>query len=479
MIIVLLLILIISIWTGTRMANRETSEASSNENKPPFTPTVLSAGNENQYSIDLEMNEQGIFQIDSTVTVKNTSDDQWNQVVFYFIPNMFTKENSYLETPSIVDITSIKVNGTSASFTLEEDTLTVPLETALLPENEVNIEVQYSFTLPEYGRRFTKSGDNYYLAQWYPMVATYRNGKWNKEEYLLYGESYHTSFSDFTFNYQIPKAYQIATSSGEDIHPSKNSGTLKANNVKEFFVTILNAPAMTEGEVDGINVRVFDVGKYEKHKEEILQIATDALQYFQQHIGEYPYEQLDIILDEIAMEYPGIITVGQIGSGKNRGANKLDVERLKSTVVHEIAHQWFYSAISNDPFYDGWLDESFAELTTALFFADLENKEYAPTVITLPNGENSLSRLTLPVNLPLNQYPAHGNSPYHYYKPLINLWNIFQEHGGQEKFNEFIKAYYETYQYKELNTQEFTRFLSYFLDLENNDPFKEWILLED
>lgn len=463
---------------GTKMTNREISEVSPDESKPPFNPTYLSAGNESQYSIDLKMNDQGNFNIDSTVTIKNTSPDQWDQVVFYFIPNMFTKENSYLDTPSIVDITNIKVNGTIASFTLEKDTLTVPLATALLPENEVNIEVQYSFSLPEYGRRFTKSGDNYYLAQWYPMVATYRNGKWNKEEYLLYGESYHTSFSDFTFNYQIPKAYQIATSSDEDIHPSKNSGTLKANNVKEFFVSILKDSTMTEDEVDGINVRVFDVGKFEKHKEEILHIATDALQYFQQHIGEYPYEQLDIILDEIAMEYPGIVTVGQIGSGKNRGAFKLDPEQLKDKVVHEIAHQWFYSVISNDPFYDGWLDETFAELTTALFFADLENKEFEPAAIISPNGENTLSKLTLPVNLPLNQYPPYGNSPYHYYKPLINLWNIFREHGGQEKFNEFLKAYYETYQYKELNTQEFTRFLSDFLELENTDPFKEWILLD-
>ena len=469
--------MIITIWMGTKMTNREISEVSPNENKPPFNPTYLSAGNESQYTIDLEMNNQGIFHIDTKVTIRNTSSDNWNEVVFYFIPNMFTKENSYLDTPSIVDIVNVKVNGTSTSFTLEKDTLTIPLVTVLQPKNEVNIEVQYSFSLPEYGRRFTKSGDNYYLAQWYPMIATYRNGKWNKEEYLLYGESYHTSFSDFNFNYQIPKAYQIVTTSEEEVHPSKNTGSLKSSNVKEFFVSILKEPTVTEGKVDGINVRVFDVGKYEKHKEEILQIAMNALQYFQQHIGKYPYGQLDIILDEIAMEYPGIVTVGKMGSGKNSGGF-INIEKLKAVVVHEIAHQWFYSVISNDPFYDGWLDESFAELTTALFFADIENKEYAPTDIILPNGENYLSSLTLPVNLPLNQYPVNGNSPYHYNKPLHYLWSIFEEYGGREKFDEFLKVYYQTYQYKELNTEEFTRFLSHFLDLENNNLFKGWILLE-
>jgi len=449
------------------MTNRETSKIPSSPDKPHYTPEVLSAGNESQYVIDLEMIDQGSFKIDSTINIKNTSADQWSQVLFYFIPNMFTKESSpSLDNPAVVDIETIKVNGSNASYTLNKDTLSIQLENELLPENEVQIDVQYSFLLPKNGRRFTMNRGNYYLAQWYPMVTTYRNGKWNKEDYLYYGETYHTGFSDFTINYEIPEGYTFVSTGDEDKLPSKSSGSLKATDVKEFFISILKEPTITQGEIDDINVRVVGLGEYEKYNEEILQISIEALQYFQQTVGEYPHKQLDIILDEISMEYPGVVTVGKIGS------SPLRPEALKETVVHEIAHQWFYGVISNDPFYDGWLDEGFATLTTRLFFAEVENKEFAP-------AEEFLEKFPLPVNLPLNHYSEMEKGTYHYYKPTVNLWSIFNEHGGINELEEFLKDYFKTYQYTELNTDEFIKFVSHYLDLENDDYFESWILLED
>lgn len=459
----------ISFWICTSMANKETSEISPSPDKPYYTPEVLSPGNESQYVMNLEMNSQGSFKVDSTTNIKNTSADRWSQVLFYFIPNMFTEENSpSLDNPAVVDIETVKVNGANASFTLEKDTLSVQLESELLPESEVEIVVQYSFSLPKNGHRFTINSGNYYLAQWYPMAATYRNGKWNKEDYLYYGETYHNGFSDFTINYEIPEEYTIVSTGDQDMHPGKSSGSLKAINVKEFFISISKDPTITQGEIDDVNVRVIGVGKFEKYKEEILQISLDALQYFQQTVGEYPHKQLDIILDEISMEYPGVVTVGKIGST----GSYLNIDYLKQTVVHEIAHQWFYGVISNDPFYDGWLDEGFATLATGLFFSELENKEYSP-------AEDILEKFPLPVNMPLSSYSAMEKGTYHYHKPTVNLWNTFKEHGGKQKLEEFLKVYYKTYQYRELNTQEFIKFLTHYLDIDDDAYFEEWITLKE
>lgn len=441
------------------------------EEKQQFIPEVLSPGNKSNYELNLKMDTQGKFYIHSKINIENISEDDWGELVFYFIPNMFTQENSpSIKDPAIVEIESVKVNGTKASFNMKKDTFTVLLVSVLPPGNEATIDIQYSFKLPKYGIRFTKKNNNYYLAQWYPMLATYRDGAWNKEDYQLFGDPYHTSFSNFTVDYEIPKEYTIVTTSSDDIHPNKNSGYLKSDNVKEFFIAFLKTPSITQKEIDGINIRVFGVGNYEEYNEEILQIACEAVQYFQQTIGEYPYKQLDIILDGKGMEYPGVVTAGTIGND-TIGSNELMLDPLKKLVVHEIAHQWFYSVISNDPFYDGWLDESFAVLTTELFFSDLYNYEFSPK-------SNFLDEYTLPVNLPLNSYSSGNVGTYNYTKPMINLWNIFKETGGKSKLEEFLKSYYDTYQYKELNTQEFIRFMSYFLDLENDNYFEDWIVLE-
>ena len=35
-------------------------------------------------------------------------------------------------------------------------------------------------------------------------------------------------------------------------------------------------------------------------------------------------------------------------------------------VAHEVAHQWWYSLVGNDQIDEPWLDEAFAQFTTAL-----------------------------------------------------------------------------------------------------------------
>ena len=454
------------------MANRETAEISASSDEPKFTPEVLNAGNESQYEIDFEMNEQGNFEVNSTVKIKNTSDDPWNQVVFYFIPNMFTEENSpKLKKPAVVEIKTVKVNGKNASFTLNKDTLSVQLKKELRPKKETKIAVEYTFSLPQKGERFTINDGNYYLAQWYPMVATYRNGRWNKEDYTITGESYHTGFSNFKINYQIPEGFTIVSTGDTDQFPSKSKGTLSASNVKEFFITILQNATLTEEQLDDITVRVFDIGHYQHNKLQILQYALDAVQYFQQTIGEYPHKQLDIVLDEISMEYPGIVTAGLVRNYRFRP------HEIYNTVVHEIAHQWFYSVISNDPFNEGWLDESFATLSTGLFFAQKEKRDfYLPE--DYPKYAEYFDSLPLPVNLPLDSYTVKNHGDYHYHKPTFKIWTIFKEQGSEKTLEDFLKNYYKTYQFKELNTQEFVRFLSHYLEIEDDTYFEDWILLD-
>ena len=263
-------------------------------------------GSESDYDILLKMNDQELFTVDASITVKNSSLDIWDDLTFYFIPNMFTAINSpELQRPSTVLIETINLNGENANFSLDKDHLSVELNESLEPDNTVIVDVKYQFTLPEKGLRFTKNKENYFLAQWYPMLATYRNSGWNKEEYRFKGETYHTSFSNFKLHYDIPKELTIVTTSDEDTYPIESYGTLKAENVKEFFVALLNEHNIVQKEIGDINVRVFGVDDRADRHEEVLQIAVEALDYYQEKIGPYPHKQLDIILDELGMWYSG------------------------------------------------------------------------------------------------------------------------------------------------------------------------------
>ncbi|MGE7767329.1 M1 family metallopeptidase [Peribacillus sp. NPDC096540] len=435
------------------------------QGKEEFSPKGLSPGSESEYDINMEMDVEGNFKIHSTTSIKNISTDKWEQLIFYFIPNMFTETNSYLEKPSTVKVESINLDGKTVKFNLEKDTLTVPLNEKLEPNQNVVVDIKYEFTLPEKGLRFTKNENNYFLAQWYPMIATYRNHKWNKEAYRLKGETYHTAFSDFKIQYKLPKDLTIISSSDNDRYPSKRTGVLEGENLKDFYISLLKEPNVIQKKTDDITIRVFGVDERKELHKEISEMAIEAMNYFQDTIGPYPHKQLDIILDELGMEYPGVVTAGSI-------YNRLESpEHLKRIVVHEIAHQWFYGVISNDPYHDAWLDEGITELATLLFYANQGND--------ISFDEELFREFTLPVNLPLDKYSSNEQSSYIYGKSSKMLWEVFRENGGELKAEDFLKNYYDHYQYKEVDTQEFIRFLKYYLNLKDDVYFKDWILLEN
>ncbi|WP_085994208.1 M1 family metallopeptidase [Oceanobacillus senegalensis] len=363
---------------------------------------------------------------------------------------------------------NVTLNDEQVEYNLEKDTLSIPLPKELEPGEGARVHFDYEFTLPEGGLRFTKSNDNYHLAQFYPMVATYRSNQWNKKDYRFRGETYHTGFSDFKVSYEIPEGYTIVSTGEDDEYPSKTDGTFDVNDVKEVFIAILKEPMVIQKQEGDVNIRVFGFEDKEDFYSEISDVAAGALHYFQEIIGPYPFKQLDIVLDGLGMEYPGIVTANSIYE-----SGPVNPEVLKYIVVHELAHQWFYGIISNDPYNDAWLDEGFANFVTGLYNLTSNDQE-----IPYESMEEQLGSLeSIPVNLPLDQYDRHMSS-YIYSKSSIMLFKIFENRGGIEEAENYLKVYYDNYKYKEVDTQEFVRFTKKYFSLTDDFFFKEWLLLE-
>lgn len=223
---------------------------------------------------------------------------------------------------------------------------------------------------------------------------------------------------------------------------------------------------LIEKEVENTDIRVFGYGDDKELSQEISDIASDAFAYFGKTIGPYPHNQLDIVLDGKSMEYPGVVTAYTIGD-----FDKLSPTLLKSTVVHEIAHQWFYGVISNDPYHEAWLDEGFAEFATGLYFYSKSNED-----VPYSDLYEMIKRLKpLPVNLSLEQYDQSNQSSYIYGKSNAMLWKLFEERGGIKEAEKFLKTYYDNYKFKEIDSEEFIRFTKYYFKLEDNSVFKDWL----
>ena len=429
--------------------------------KEDFSPKGVPAGSDTSYNINLKMNSSEMFEVEANIDIINDSKDTWNELVFYLIPNIFKEKGT-----GTLTIQEIKIDGEKAKYTLNGDNLKIQLESGLVSKGEIRVEFVYDFTIPEKGLRFTKNNGNFYLAQFYPMLATYRNHNWNKEEYRFKGETYHTDFSDFHVTYQLPEGYTLVSTSPNDSYPSSYKGTLQANQVKEFFIAILQNPSVIETEVNHTNIRVFGFDKDKEFLQEITELAADVLIYFEENIGQYPHDQIDIVLDGMSMEYPGIVTAHSINDVA------LDPDILKNTVIHELAHQWFYGIISNDPYHDAWLDEGLAEFATGLYAYSRPNRDVPYELLY-----GMIEPLKpLPVNLSLDEY---GNDSSHIYvKSNVMLWKFFEHRGGIKEAEDFLKTYYDYYQFKEVNSKEFIRFAKYYFDLKDDSVFEEWLQIE-
>lgn len=428
-----------------------------------FNPREVPAGSKSDYNMKLSMDTNGHFSADISIDILNVSNEKWDELKLYFIPNMFTSENSpQLNTPSEIGIESVKIDNIDSSYSLEKDTLKIPLNSSVSPNESVKFQMKYHFTLPIDGFRFEKIDSNYHLAQWYPMVPTYRKG-WNKQAYRSKGESYHTTFSNFNLTFDIPKEYTLVTTFDEDSYLGGSSNSFRIESVKELFVAILKDPKVVQKKSQNVNIRVFGKDESEEFLDEVAETAVESFNYFQSIIGPYPHKQLDIILDGPGMEYPGVVTAGSIYG------RSVSNEAIKNIVVHEIAHQWFYGIVSNDPYTDAWLDEGIAEIATYLF--RMTNEKEISYLDFSDNDE------PMPSNLPLHEYTKSPQSNYIYGQALTNLAKIFNQHGGKQTAENFLRRYFTLYKYKEVDTDEFVRFMKFYLELEDDSLFEGWLEL--
>lgn len=433
-----------------------------------FKVNPISNGNKASYHLDTNLDTLGTFSNKAEIKIKNISEKEWQELVFYFIPNAFTKENkpTHIKGESEVSIQSVKVEDKEVAHGLDVDTLYLILPESIKPNDEKVVTIEYTFKVPHQGNRFSRNQENFYLAQWYPMLAPYQNG-WVKEDYVAGGESYHTHFSNFVVSYKLPDNYSIFSSANDDpLLPSK-SGVLTLDNSKEFYLALLKDSVVKTKQVENVQIRVVALKANEELIDDAIETASKALYFFQNHFRPYPHKQLDIILDEGGMEYPGIVTVG----------NSPNIFSMEHLITHEIAHQWFYGVVNSNPYYDTWIDEGLTQFATYLYFIESEglSAEDAFTVAHM-NVENEHSRTgILLAHKPLSEYQKGGYLSANYDTPALKLWEIF---GDTNKSLEFLKNYVSTYAYKEIDTQEFLRYLKSYLQISENSYFSEWIYLE-
>ncbi|SFB12053.1 MULTISPECIES: M1 family aminopeptidase [unclassified Bacillus (in: firmicutes)] len=482
--------------SGSKVVTASAKQIKKNDKqKEKFEPSFTMVGSKADYKLNISMPVENQFSAKADITIQNKSGTSWNEIFFYFLPFMNSDSangcyNAHLKMyyticPEEVqkgkfEIQEVKMGDEAVKYILEKDILKLELKDVFRNEATTTVEVSYTFSLPDKGLQYSKEGDDFYLAQWYPMLPTFNENGWNIQPPLSGHITHFTTHSNFEVNYDIPPEYVLLSSADSDPIEGSTNGKITMTNVKEMYVALMKKPFLKEKQINDTTIRVFADETSQALMDLTMETASDAFSFFEEKIGDYPYKQLDIVIDGgVSMENPGVITVSRHEINHIR----FKKEYFKHTIVNEIAHQWFYGVVNNEPYSENWLDEGIAEFSTYLYNLTVAKKSQYESFSLAAKDINDLSAYskerTHPSNLTVPSYTDGGYDWYFKIQPLQHLLDISQKvEGDEDTALKFLSDYYKTYSFQQVTTKEFVKFTKDYFDISEME-FTEWLNLEE
>ena len=149
---------------------------------------------------------------------------------------------------------------------------------------------------------------------------------------------------------------------------------------RNFVFSISPQYQVYEGEVAGIRVASYVYPEVAAGGAGVLQVALESLALYNEIYGPYPHESLTLVQSEFpdGLEYDGLVYIGQEYYWGYDG----ELQNILTFITaHEVAHQWWYGLVGNDPAVEPWLNEALATYSEVLYY-ELVHGSDAPLAVT-------------------------------------------------------------------------------------------------
>ncbi len=159
---------------------------------------------------------------------------------------------------------------------------------------------------------------------------------------------------------------------------------------------------------------------------------------------------------------------------------------LTNVVAHELAHSWSGNLVTNATWRDAWLNEGFTSYVENRVMEDLygEGRAVMEQALSLEDLKRDIASATDPrltqLKLPADlAHPDDAFSQVAYVKGQFFLM-FLEERFGREKFDAFLKGYFDHFAFQSITTEDFVKYLHDELHAANPDALtraelQEWI----
>jgi hypothetical protein len=452
----------------------------------------------NFYNINAQLNAT-----DKTLNAKedlrytNTENIELNELYFHVYTNAFKQKET---APFLFDdfdraysrgfesgfteITSVKVRDgedLKYSFQGEGNTiLKVELKEPLKQGTSVELSMDFKVTIPPANERFGYGENHFNLGNWYPIAAVYDETGWNLDKYYPIGDPFYSDSSNYEVTIKAPEEYMIA-SSGALVN-EKDEGNNKiwkfqSSNMRDFAFVANKDFKVVEKKIDGTVVKSYYYKNDEKRGKEALNAGVESIKIFNEKFGKYPYPVYSVVetVFPSGMEYPGLVYISE-----NYYKTLSNRDSLIIVVVHETAHQWWYSLVGNDQIDEAWLDEGFATYSESIYVENALSKErgknYFNSSVEERHNEVIADKIIDGVVVKgledFRNWEDYGPTVYTRGAVVLNeLRNKF----GDEKFFQIMQGYFKEYEFKIAKTEDFMNVSEKVTGQQLDEFFNTWL----
>lgn len=380
----------------------------------------------------------------------------------------------------------------------QPDICRMMLNNPLLPGDSIIITTPFRVKIPKgVTSRMGHIGESYQISQWYPKPAVYDRTGWHQMDYQDQGEFY-SEFGNFDVSITLPANYILgATGNLQNPEEAQMLDRLAADT--SWIKTIGSGNAdfppsstrmktlrYTENQIHDFawfadkrfhvlkgKVKLPDSGRevttWVMFTNQQANLWKDAIAYlnhsiacYSKWIGDYPYQNCTAVQSALnagdGMEYPEITVIGMAK----------DAYALDEVIAHEVAHNWFYSALGSNerryPFMDEGITSTYEQrymharypqkklwetsvrnLKLARFFhIDQMPVKQMRELEWLSQARDNLEQ---PVNLSADDYNTLNYSLMIYNKAAMGF-NYLRAYLGDSLFDSAMHQYYRQWKFK-------------------------------
>jgi aminopeptidase N len=430
-----------------------------------------------QYQIDLEIApDRASYSARQKVRYANAEDVPLNEVYFRLFPNSEAYGGQ-------LKITSLQADGVDVKpkYELDETAMKIELAQPLRPGESIEFEMDYSVQVPtqevEIGyNRFGLHDNILTLPGFFPLIPVYDDEGWNVELAPPQGDTVFSDTALFQVNITAPSEEVVAASGTCEVTPGGQTKTWRcvSGPMRDFMIAMSPDYQIKSDTVEGVKVNSYYREEFADEGERGLQVVVDAVRAYNKSIGEYPFNELDLVATPTTaggIEYPGLVVIAE-------GLFDRNPSFYEGATAHEVAHQWWYSLVGNDQIDEPWLDEALTQFATALYYREQYGQQGVRGYVSSLEGRYDRVKGTSDdkrADLPVSGYSDWQYGAIVYGKAAL-FFNALYETLGDEKFDQLLQEYYTTYRYGVAYPQDFLVIAAKYVGQDELDEIlKEWI----